>query len=360
MIVFCHLLNDNSGSPVVLRTVIDVLAQKGDCQLFIGSQGRGILENVEIPIHRYWYHRSRFRIGTLFTFLASQIALYRALNRANLPSNATIYVNTLLPLGGALWGHFNNRRVVYHSHEVSISPAPLRWLLLKTAQMVADCVFYVSKDQYDRLPVKGVKAIVLPNPVGAMISELGSQTPYAVRRTGFFEVLMISNPRDYKGIPEYLQLARRFVEEDKVHFTLVLNGDSKEIARYLPLQKRPPNISIFPRTDKPGRFYATADVLLNLSRIDRCIETFGMTIVEAMSFGLPVIVPPLGGPSEIVTDGKEGFYVDSRDIDRLEDILSMMRSDPDRMLQMSEAARLRAKDFALKRFEKSLKAEIVG
>ena len=41
MIVFCHLLNDTSGSPMVLRQAIRARAPTGeDAVLFVGSQGR--------------------------------------------------------------------------------------------------------------------------------------------------------------------------------------------------------------------------------------------------------------------------------------------------------------------------------
>lgn len=269
-------------------------------------------------------------------------------------------MNTLLPFGGALWGYVNDRKVVYHAHEVSISPAPLRWFLLKVAKISADQVFYVSRDQYDRLPVEGVKATVLPNPITAEITQMGERTPYAVQRTGAFRALMIANPRDYKGIPEFIELARRFIDCKRVQFTLVLNAEPGEISRYLPAEERPTNVSIYPRTDDPGQFYATADVLLNLSRVDMVVETFGLTIVEALSFGVPVIVPPLGGPTEIVTDGVEGHLADSRDLDHIEELLCGMIGDPKGMLRMSRAARLRAKEFALERFANSLKREVLG
>ena len=89
MIVFCHLLNDTSGSPMVLRQAIRALAPAGeDAVLFVGSQGRGALETAGVPIQRYWYRRSGARIVTLFTYLASQLFLYRALVRARLPADA--------------------------------------------------------------------------------------------------------------------------------------------------------------------------------------------------------------------------------------------------------------------------------
>ena len=110
MIVFCHLLNDRSGSPTVLRATMDALRNCEEGMLFVGSQGSGVLDGAEVPTRRYWYHRSRYRLVTLFTFFASQLMLYRALSRArDIPSEAIIFVNTLLPIGAMLWGRRTGR-----------------------------------------------------------------------------------------------------------------------------------------------------------------------------------------------------------------------------------------------------------
>ena len=39
-------------------------------------------------------------------------------------------------------------------------------------------------------------------------------------------------------------------------------------------------------------------------------EAFGLTVVEAMSCGLPVFATCFGGPLEIIQDGKSGFHID--------------------------------------------------
>lgn len=357
MIVFCHLLNDTSGSPVVLKQAIRALRDVGeDGILFVGSQGRGLLETAGLPIRRYWYRRSRFRIVTLFTFFASQLFLYRALSRASLPHGALIYANTLLPVGAMLWGRRHGHPVLCHVHEVSISPRPLRSFLLFVAARTCDQTIHVSRDNLDRLPVPGVASTIIPNPVAPDLAAQGAVTPYLPRRSGRFDVLMLASPRDFKGVPEFLALARAFADREDIGFTLVLNADQAEADRYVPHGQRPANLTVHPRTDRPGDFYANADVILNLSRPDEWIETFGLTLVEGMAFGLPVIAPPIGGPVEIVEGAPEqvGYTCDGRDTDRLAALLDRLIADPKEAHRLSEAARRRAASYSQQHFARQL------
>jgi glycosyltransferase involved in cell wall biosynthesis len=57
-------------------------------------------------------------------------------------------------------------------------------------------------------------------------------------------------------------------------------------------------------------FYAGADVLLHLPEAPDPLPT---VVLEAQSWGLPVIARKLGGIGEIVADGETGFLVDSPD-----------------------------------------------
>lgn len=359
MIIFFHLLNDNSGSPVVLRETIRALSDSSnDNILFVGSQGRGCLEDAGVPIKRYWYRRSRWRIVTLFTFFLSQIFLYRALSRAKLPQDAIVYVNTLLPFGAALWAHWNSRRVVYHIHETSISPAPFRHFLVAIVEKTAIHAFYVSEDHKSRMPIRGVPTAVIPNFVEPGIAAAGLASPYTPRDAGMFNVLMLASPRDFKGIPEFLKLARSLSVRTDIRFTLVLNADATEIARYLPDDQRPQNLAVFPRTNTPSYFYAQASVIVNLARTDQWIETFGLTLIEGMAFGLPAIAPPVGGPVEIITHGQNGYLIDSRDHAALYEHIILLADTPELTQKMSIAARHRAADFTKDRFTRALQDQI--
>lgn len=356
MIVFCHLLNDRSGSPTVLRATLDALDAQRDGLLYVGSQGRGVLEEAKAPTRRYWYRRSRYRIVTLFTYFASQLLLYRALScNRDIPKDAVVFVNTLLPFGAMLWGKRTGRQVIVHVHEVSVTPCILRRFLTGCAARCADQLLYVSRDHHARLPIDGPPADIVPNPVSPRLRDSAAHVPYAPRRSGVFEILMLASLRGYKGIDEFMALAAVLRGRADIRFTLVLNADPSEVRALSDRHPNASNVRLYPRTNDPCAFYARADLLLNLSRVDQWIETFGLTLVEAMTFGVPVIAPSKGGPAEIVTHGENGFCIDSRDEASLEAAVLALADNPERAMSMSQAARARADAFNFETYAAQLR-----
>ena len=357
MIVFCHLLNDRSGSPTVLRATLDVLNARADGLLYVGSQGRGVLEEASVPTRRYWYRRSRHRIVTLFTYFASQIALYRALSQAkDIPDDATVFVNTLLPFGAMLWGRRTGRHVVVHVHEVSITPGLLRRFLTRCAGRCAAQLLYVSKDHRARLPIDGPPSRIVPNSVSPHLA--ARATDYVPRRSGAFNVLMLASLRGYKGVEEFMSLAEALKSRNDITFTLVLNAEPAEVATFASRHASATNVTIHPRTDDPAYFYERADLVLNLARVDQWIETFGLTLAEAMTFGIPVIAPSVGGPAEIVTHGCEGYCIDSRNGTELQKAVTFLADAPETHAAMSRAARTRAQDFTFDAYAKALRTAL--
>ena len=225
-IVYCHLLNDNSGSPAGAGfgypgTVGQ--GRRGDV-LYIGSGDRGILETAKVERRRYWYRRSRFRIVTLFSYVMGQVLLAIRLARAcDLSGDAVVYVNTLLPFGAALWGRLTGRRVIYRLHEVSISPRLLRAFLTGVAARTADRLIYVSQDHHARLPVPDVPSVVVHNPVDPGIAARGAARPRRDEEPGL-RALMLASPGISREFRSYLDLARSFAGRSDLHFTLVLNA----------------------------------------------------------------------------------------------------------------------------------------
>lgn len=63
-------------------------------------------------------------------------------------------------------------------------------------------------------------------------------------------------------------------------------------------------VTNFPYTQKP-LFYSAADVFV--SPVDNIQETFGLSILEAMACGLPVVASDYSGYRDLVVDGETGF-----------------------------------------------------
>ena len=329
-------------------------------RLFVGSEGTGCLDEVDVPITRYWYKRGTHRLVTLFTYFFSQACLLMRLARArDLPRDTVLYVNTLLPFGAALYGLLTRRRVVYHLHEVSVSPAPLRWFLTGVARLTADRLIYVSDFHRSKLPIPSVPAVTIHNALDQTFLIQAAANVYQHRRNGGFQVLMLASLRDYKGVPELLTLAARMEARTDISFHLVVNDEGADIRRYFQHAPLPSNLMVYPRTDDPGGHYARASLVLNLSRPDLWVETFGLTILEAMAYGIPVIAPPVGGPLELVSDGREGFLIDCRNGDSLADKVLQLADNESLCRRLSEAARSRSLDFSSTAFAQALR-EVVN
>jgi glycosyltransferase involved in cell wall biosynthesis len=363
-IIFCHLLNDASGSPRVLLNIINSIKSEGTIlRLYIGSSGNGLLDGCEIPIRRYWYFRSRYRIFTLFSYLLSQVILFfYLLSDRSISKNSVIYINTLLPFGAAIFGKLTGRKVIYHLHESHLEPKLLLFLLCSIVKFSSSRNIYVSKSHSLALPIKGVKSSIIYNSLSRNFYEFALNSKYKPRNDNFFTILMITSFREYKGVSEFISLSHELKSKFGIKFILVLNDSPKDINN-LKNKHDSSNLIIYPRTDKPEYFYKQASLVLNLTRVDRCEETFGLTVLEAMTFGIPVIVPPIGGPAELVSDGIEGFHVDSRDAALLRKRVISFTQSSELCNKISSSARIRSQQFSDENFKCSihkLLQEIIG
>lgn len=102
--------------------------------------------------------------------------------------------------------------------------------------------------------------------------------------------------------------------------------------------------SIIPMDSTPQIFQAYQD-----SSIYVCssrFEGFGMTLIEAMSCGVPCISFDCPhGPRNIITDGKNGYLVEPENVEALAERICHLIEHEELRKEMGKAARKRAEDF---------------
>ncbi len=150
-----------------------------------------------------------------------------------------------------------------------------------------------------------------------------------------------------KGGDELRTITQHFSKRTDVLFLLI--GDTKEV-----MGEQVRSIPFMEKQSDLADLYAAADIFLFPSHA----ETFPLSVLEAMSSGLPVVAFNVGGIKEAVTDGETGFLSDPLDTDSLinaiERLIGMGASG---RKKMGETARARAvKDFSQTRMAESYKA----
>ena len=170
-----------------------------------------------------------------------------------------------------------------------------------------------------------------------------------------FTVLMLCSLKSYKGIEEFIRLAEGL---PRYRFNLVLNASMEEIKTYFMSRALPDNLVFFPKQKDVHWFYQHANLVVNLSKPTEWIETFGMTLLEAMTYGLPVIAPTVGGPTEVVEEGQTGYLMDSQNTAELVLLIQRIAVDTELYESLSENALRLATNFNEEAFFKGIQRSV--
>ena len=317
-IIFVHLLNDYSGSPLVLSQVINSLSEEEYEKILFTStsSNSGFLSNLNgVETKTFWYSWSSNPWWRLITYSISQsILFFRLLSYWR--KDVVIYVNTLLPFGAALAGKFMGKKVIYHVHETSMKPPLLKKFLRFVANSTANGILHVSNYLAQKENFPGTKNKVLYNTLShEFVLESQKYLREAIPKDSF-RVLMLCSLKKYKGVDDFFMLAHQM---PSVNFELVLNATEEEVSEYVSIAGKPANLEVHSSQKNVHPFYQKSSLVLNLSHPDQWIETFGMTALEAMYYKLPVIVPTVGGIAEIVENGYNGFHLDYRSLNEMQE-----------------------------------------
>jgi glycosyltransferase involved in cell wall biosynthesis len=137
-------------------------------------------------------------------------------------------------------------------------------------------------------------------------------------------------------LPAFVRVARLVIDAG-IDAQFVLVGDGPERPA---VEKAIADLSVAPHFLLPGtttdsrKWYEAFDVALMTSSSS---EAFPITLLEAMSVGLPVVATNVAGIPDIVIHGQTGFTAEPTDIQQLAHYLVVLARDFELRQQMGRA-----------------------
>ncbi|UUO23045.1 glycosyltransferase family 4 protein [Colwellia sp. M166] len=352
---YVHLFNDFSGSPRVFKDAIDSNINNFGKTYVVTSKHQGFLDGVNASRINCFYARSNNRYMQLFYFILSQILLFGQLSCFLLKGRlegrkSTVIINTMLPFGAGLSAKFFANSIVYYVHETHIKPDVLKCFLRFFIEHCATHVIFVSKYLQQTESFKKPLAEVIYNGLRTdfpVVKDVDSKAKFMHKQLFFAGSL-----KSYKGIDQLLQLALHLPDFKVI---AAVNCEEVELAQYKKSNIIPKNMLFHIRPLNIQSYFEQSFLVLNLSLPDGWVETFGLSLLEGMAFGSPVISPPVGGPIEFV-NSSNGYLVDSRQTEKIVEFILHLNSSFDVWNAYSQQAFQTSKLFTAEEYKKSFKA----
>jgi len=251
----------------------------------------------------------------------------------------------------------SGKPLVLHIHSLESDRSGLRmnertYAIERTGMTEADCVIAVSRytaekivAQYGIPPAKVTvvhNAATLPDHRGSGGVEKDPSRKY---------VLFLGRITGQKGPGYFIEAAARVIGKyGGTHFIMAGEGDllsrMREMARDMNIEKNIHFTGFMP-DEEVGALYRISDLFVLTS----VSEPFGMTVLEALSCGTPVIVSKNAGVLEVVPDC---MTADPRNVEEMAEKITTLLKDGETGKAMVEMCRNRIHDLTWKNVAGSL------
>lgn len=324
---------------------------KGGVSTVIGSQSRMMSPFQFIAIHRNGLGKFILPLSGLFKCLRYLPSQYK-IAHVHSSSYSDFYRSAIFMLVMKLMG----KRVVMHMHGAKFkefyagSPR-----IVKFVCRHVDAIATVSNNFVNFMQQNGLNSTVfyLPNSIADTTPPPGHGNPDKLTLS-YFGAL---NSR--KGIFETVEAIGRRHNDFKGKIELLIGGtgDEARLRELIDSYGLKETVRYFGWLDEEGkhRLLSHSDVFVHPSRF----ESFGISILEAMNYSLPIITTDTGGIPDLVTNGENGIIVSPDEPDTIADAIEWMLLHKDERRALGEKSALRAQQFHASKIEKRL-ADIYG
>jgi glycosyltransferase involved in cell wall biosynthesis len=346
------LLVDNSravtGALNALRHATSPLRNQFDFAYVLptGSAGRAVLEADGYRVHELPFVEISRRPADLLRYLPMLLLNGWRLRRLARQEGArAVHLNDFYNLTGyvARWLSLGKLPVITHVRFLpqvlpQLFARPWRWL----AEHAAQQVLCVSEAVRAYFAATNARVRTVYDPLPARGEELPAYTvgttPVALR------LLYLSNYIRGKGQDLALEAFRIAYAQNpglRLHF---VGGDmgmmkNQEFRQELEATAQAAGLRDVVQFDgfaaNTEGAMKSHDIVLNFSEA----ESFSLTCLDALYYGVPLIASDCGGPAELFENGKSGLLVPNRDVPAMAAAITKLAADEALRRQFSKASR---------------------
>ena len=275
-------------------------------------------------LKRYWIYRK------LVKLFLDKMKIFLATERPNvLVTIASEYVDFIveckgdIPLVVESHGTFNRP---FHMQEMTITNCIKRYFHNK-ALSKADRIVALTHGDAEQWRKINPNVSVIANIVTMNDTDVYSNCEAK-------RVIFVGRMDSQKGY-QYLDAIWRIVEKRHPDWRLDIYGEGADQLENRNLIPQGRHVYPHPQTLDILEKYKESSILILTS----IYEPFGLVMPEAMSCGIPVVAFDCPyGPSEIISDGKDGFLVDCYDVEAFANRLCMLIENEALRKQMGQYA----------------------
>ena len=242
---------------------------------------------------------------------------------------------------------------IWHIHEIINDEFPALWCfyhrLITTLSSKVICISKVTAQQFpDQTKVKIVPNGIDLNPLETKLQQ-GNITAWGKRKEGTIYIGMIGRISPRKGqsylLDAYIALLHRQKDNPS---RLIIIGDTFSGYEYFlrELKAKVIEFGLEDRViftgflDNVTSVYPFLDIVVVPSLLP---EGFGLVVLEAMAFHLPVIATSHGGPLEIIEHNISGLLVPYNNTNELADAMAYLIAHPEEHKRLGEGGYQRVK-----------------
>ena len=349
--------SDRSGAPRHVGQLVKGLAGKVKVHVIFGNPGP-IPDELEKEGHVVTVIGDMYSDMRVFKSIKHCLSLIRLIRKEK-PDLVHLH-SAKAGMIGRLAAFFTGTSIVYTVHGWSWrGKGAFASFLLKLTEIVLAWVprqrqVFISDDIKKTARLIGIKnsenSPVLYNGLDAEFFNTRVEISRKVRK--LIMVARLDPAKNHKVLLEAFALL-------KGEFDLILCGARTDTVEFMELAEKKcgasvAKISFVGETDQVLASLREADICLHIANY----EGFGISVLEAMSIGLPVIASKVGGIPEMVKDGETGLLVEENLPEVIADKIRLLASDYNLRKRLSNnAIHLARKEFSLEKMVDGVLAE---